>query len=276
VFDKDTVVVDTSATDSATLLETLISVLNKGGAITMANKKILTGTMENYDRIVAASGVHRLRHESSVGAGTPVCATLLRLLWSGDNVRFIQGAMSGTLGYISSELQKKLPFSEIVRKAKELGYTEPDPRDDLSGMDVARKALILSRMVGIRAEMSDINVVPLYPSKFASLTIEEFMNALPELDDNMAKQVEEADSQGKVLRFVASIDVANKKIEVGFKSVDKTSALGMLSGSDNMVTFETDIYSPNPLVLRGYGAGAEVTAAGCIGDIVELSSMRKN
>merc|ERR1719382_1655901 len=148
---------------------------------------------------------HRVRHESTVVAGVPVIAALGRVIASADPVRAISGSFSGTLGYVMSGLQEGGAFSEVVLKAKELGYTEPDPRDDLGGVDVARKALILARTLGMRLEMSDVNVEPLYPDSLAKLSVPDFLKALPTLDKSFGDKVAEASKQGKVLRYAASV-----------------------------------------------------------------------
>jgi homoserine dehydrogenase len=267
VLDSQTIVVDTSASDSEDLQRLLISALEKGSAVTMANKKILAGSQDFYDKLMS---FHRIRYESTVGAGTPFCASLLRIIWSGDKVFRIQGAFSGTLGFLCSELEKKKKFSDIVQNAKNLGFTEPDPRQDLCGLDVARKALILARAIGMRIELADISIEALYPKKLDDCSIDHFMQSLSSLDEEMAKRIDEAESQGKVLRYVADINATQEKVSVGIQSVCKSSTLGSLSGTDNICTFETELYS-NPLCIRGSGAGAEITAAGCLGDIVELS-----
>jgi homoserine dehydrogenase len=166
-------------------------------------------------------------------------------------------------------LQEGRLFSEIVREAHRLGYTEPDPRDDLSGLDVARKALILARGLGWQLDMTDIVVEGLYPSRMETLPVPEFLEALPDLDEQFQERVQVAASQGKVLRYTASVE--DGQCRVGPTVVDVNSPLGRLHGTDNLVEFHTHWYSPDPLVIQGRGAGTDVTAAGVLSDIVELA-----
>jgi homoserine dehydrogenase len=174
------------------------------------------------------------------------------------------------LGYICAGLQKGGRFSEIVREAKALGYTEPDPRDDLSGLDVARKALIIAREIGQLIEMDDIRLEPMIPAEFLALpSVEEFMNRLPELDALFAEKVEQASAQGKVLRYMAEVSPAS--VAVGLRAVDLSSAEGQLSGPENILIYQTERYKENPLVIRGPGAGAEVTAAGVYSDLLKVA-----
>ncbi|HXF60845.1 MAG TPA: hypothetical protein VNK95_04470, partial [Caldilineaceae bacterium] len=186
-----------------------------------------------------------------------------------DEVQRITGAFSGTLGYVMTGLQAGHPFSAVVREAHRLGYTEPDPRDDLGGVDVARKALILARGLGWRLEMDDVEVQGLYPAEMASLTVDEFMAALPTLDDHFRAQVEAAAAAGKVLRYAAQVE--NGACRVGPTLAPADSPLGRLTGTDNLVEFSTRWYSPNPLVVQGRGAGVDATAAGVLSDIIDLA-----
>ena len=270
------IVVDCTATEATAPV--LIGALAQGYRVVLANKKPLTIQQEVYDRLtragVTGSGcgvrqLNRTRWETTCGAGLPVIGTLNRLLASGDPVARIVGAFSGTLGFVMSGLQAGQPFSAVVREAHRLGYTEPDPRDDLSGVDVARKALILARGLGWRLELADVTVTGLHPDELATCPVAEFMDALPSLDAHFHSLVEEAAAQGKVLRYVAM--VANGKCSVGPQAVDANSPLGNLRGADNLVEFHTRWYQPTPLVVQGRGAGVDATAAGVLSDIVELA-----
>lgn len=272
------VVVDCTAT-SATI-PALLFALERRYKIVMANKKPLTSDQEVYDRLTAAGvtggddaapmrHLGRSRWETTVGAGLPVIATLNRLVSSGDEVQRIAGAFSGTLGYLMTGLQAGQPFSAVVREAHRLGYTEPDPRDDLGGVDVARKALILARGLGWQLEMDDVAVQGLYPPEMDELSVDAFLEALPSLDDSFREQVQSAAAAGKVLRYAAQ--VADGACRVGPTLVDAGSPLGRLSGTDNLVEFTTHWYSPNPLVIQGRGAGVDATAAGVLSDIIELA-----
>lgn len=277
------VVVDCTA--STATVPALLFALDRRYKIVLANKKPLTIEQEVYDRLTAAGGTTgngstaepapRVRHlgrarwETTVGAGLPIIVTLNRLVSSGDEVQRITGAFSGTLGYVMTGLQAGQPFSAVVREAHRLGYTEPDPRDDLGGVDVARKALILARGLGWRLEMDDVEVQGLYPAEMASLTVDEFMAALPTLDDSFREQVEAAAAAGKVLRYAAQVE--NGACRVGPTLVAADSPLGRLTGTDNLVEFSTRWYSPNPLVVQGRGAGVDATAAGVLSDIIDLA-----
>ena len=269
-----TVVVDCTASD--TTIPALLHALEaQASKVVLANKKPLTVQQEVYDRLTRAGGTDSSRHlgrtrwETTVGAGLPVIAMLNRLVASGDQVHHIAGTFSGTLGYVMTGLQEGKQFSDIVRKAHQLGYTEPDPRDDLGGVDVARKALILARGLGWQLEMSDLSIEGLYPAEMDDLSVDEFLDALPTLDQRFQDQVETAATQGKVLRYAANVE--NSQCVVGPTIVDSDSPLGRLNGTDNLVEFHSRWYTPNPLVILGRGAGVEATAAGVLSDIIELA-----
>lgn len=196
-------------------------------------------------------------------------STLQDLVATRDEVERISGCLSGTLGFVCSRLMEGQRFSEIVREAKSLGYTEPDPRDDLSGVDVARKALIIAREIGMKLEMHEIALTGLVTPPLMSLpSVAAFMEALPSLDAPMAERVETARGNGAVLRFVAEIQPSS--VEVGLREVSLSSPLAQLDGPDNLLVFRSERYHANPLVIRGPGAGAEVTAAGVYGDILKI------
>ena len=273
-------VVDVTATDAT--VPALLFARAQGYKIVLANKKPLTVSQEVYARLTRAgvtetasgtwSGTWALdavRWETTVGAGLPVIATLNRLVAAGDPVTHVAGTFSGTLGYVMTGLQAGQRFSAIVREAHKLGYTEPDPRDDLGGIDVARKALILARGIGWELDMEDVAVTGLYPAEMADLTVPEFLDAIERLDDDFAAQVDAAAAQGNVLRFAATL--ADGACTVGPAVVPATSPLGRLSGTDNLVEFHSHWYSPNPLVVQGRGAGVDATAAGVLSDVVELA-----
>jgi homoserine dehydrogenase len=280
------VVVDCTA--SAETAHALLFALERKYKVVLANKKPLTIDQEVYDRLTRAGatgagalgGVEdgdllpprhwgRCRWETTCGAALPVVSTLNRLIACGDSVRRIAGAFSGTLGFVMTGLQAGQPFSAVVREAHRLGYTEPDPRDDLGGLDVARKALILARGLGWRMAMEDIQVRGLYPTALSELSVAAFLDALPQLDADFRDRVAVAADEGKVLRYAATVE--NRCCRVGLTAVDAASPLGRLSGTDNLVEFHTRWYDPNPLVIQGRGAGAEVTASGVLSDIVELA-----
>jgi homoserine dehydrogenase len=270
------VVVDCTA--STATVPALVFALERRYRVVLANKKPLTIDQEVYDRLTSAGGTQgsgprrhlgRTRWETTVGAGLPVIVTLNRLVASGDEVQRIAGTFSGTLGYVMTGLQEGRPFSAIVREAHRLGYTEPDPRDDLGGVDVARKALILARGLGWQLDLPDVEVSGLYPAEMNDLSIEAFLDGLPELDGSFQGQVETAAAEAKVLRYAALVE--NGQCRVGPVTVAADSPLGRLRGTDNLVEFSTRWYSPNPLVVQGRGAGTDATAAGVLSDIIELA-----
>ncbi len=272
----DTIVVDCTATEATA--PALIAALARGYRVVLANKKPLTIQQEVYDRLTRAgeTGASHTprqmvatRWETTCGAGLPVIVTLHRLIASGDPVTRIAGAFSGTLGFVMTGLQEGKPFSAVVREAYQLGYTEPDPRDDLGGVDVARKALILARGLGWRIELEQVAITGLYPAEMADLSVAAFLDALPSLDAHFQKMVDEAAAQGKVLRYAAT--VADGGCVVGPLAVDAATPLGQLRGADNLVEFHTRWYHPQPLVVQGRGAGVDATAAGVLSDIVELA-----
>jgi aspartokinase/homoserine dehydrogenase 1 len=211
----------------------------------------------------------RILHEATVGAGLPIIDTYHKLIESGDRVDRIEGLLSGTLGYVLSEVGAGTPFSRAVRAAMSRGYTEPDPREDLSGMDVGRKALILGRLLGYTGELSRASVESLVPKWARSLSLKEFLQRLPELDEAWERRVRQAAAQGTVLRYVATVTPA--KIAVGLRAVPTSSPLAGIKGSANQLVFTTARYRTNPLVITGPGAGAEVTAAGVLNDILRLA-----
>ena len=203
-----------------------------------------------------------------MGAGLPVIAALRYLLDTGDRATAIKGCLSGTLGYLCAELERGVPYSVAVSQAHSLGYTEPDPREDLSGRDVARKMLILARTVGWPLEMADVIVDPLYPEALAGVSIEKFMEATQTLDEEYAHRVSEAQVEGDVLRYVARVGPEGG--DVRLVAVPRNSPLGALRGPANYIALDTTRYNAMPMVLSGPGAGPEVTAAGVLGDIIDL------
>ena len=257
------IVVDLTAT--AETIPALESALDRGYGAVTANKLPLAADLATFRRLVDH---RRFRWEATVGAGLPVIVTLTNLVNTGDAVQRIEGALSGTLGYLSSQLEAGQPFSDIVREAKRLGYTEPDPRQDLGGLDAARKALIMARMIGYPLELTDVSVESLYPAEMDTLSVDEFMAALPSLDEQYEVRVAEARAAGHTLRYVA--EVADGAARVGLQPLDPESRLARVRSSDSIVIFHTERYSENPLVVSGRGAGAYNTAAGVLGDILSL------
>jgi bifunctional aspartokinase / homoserine dehydrogenase 1 len=262
------VLVDLTADETAPSLELG---LTHGMDLVLANKRPLAGrraTSESLWQTARARG-RRILHEATVGAGLPIIDTYHKLTESGDRVDRIEGLLSGTLGYVMTEVGSGTPFSRAVRAAMSHGYTEPDPREDLSGMDVGRKALILARLLGYSGELSRTAVESLVPKWARALPLEEFLERLPELDEGWRRRVKEAVAEGTVLRYVATVTPA--KIAVGLRAVPASSPLAAIKGSANQLVFTTARYKANPLVITGPGAGAEVTAAGVLNDILRLA-----
>jgi homoserine dehydrogenase len=196
----------------------------------------------------------------------PVIDTLQRLLDSGDEIVQIEASMSGTLGYLCSALEQGSAFSTAVRYAHSQGWTEPDPRDDLSGADVARKALILARSCGLAWEMDAVKPVALFPEAMAQLKHNDFMSSLEQLDAEYERRVAGARAEEQVLRYTASVNADGAS--VALSGVIAAHPLASLRGADNLFSFTTQRYRERPLVIRGPGAGVEVTAAGVLSDIV--------
>ena len=267
IADSRTVTVDCSASDNT--IEALLAAVDKGGGVTMANKKPLCCPLSAFTRLLSPEVRSRFRYESTVGAGTPFITTLHRLLQANDCPHFIQGTLSGTLAYLCSGLQQGRKYSEVVQEAFKLGYTEPEPRDDLGGVDVGRKALILARSMGWQLELTDVSIEPLYPPSLAALSVPDFLAALPQLDEQYAQRNEAAKRDGKVLRYVATI--TEQKCKVGLEALPLDSPLGRLAGTDNLLVYRTPLYGEKGLVVQGGGAGGEVTAAGVLGDMIELA-----
>jgi aspartokinase/homoserine dehydrogenase 1 len=262
------VVVDLTADDTSEALE---AALTHGMDLVLANKLPLAGRRSASESLwqTARARGRRILHEATVGAGLPIIDTYHKLTESGDQVQRIEGLLSGTLGYVLSEVGDGVPFSRAVRSAMRLGYTEPDPREDLSGMDVGRKALILARLLGYRGELSRKSVESLVPNWARPLPLAQFLARLGELDAGWKRRVDAARAQGNALRYVATVTPG--KVAVGLKAVPLSSPLASIKGSDNQLVFTTARYQSNPLVIRGPGAGAEVTAAGVLNDILRLA-----
>jgi homoserine dehydrogenase len=262
------VLVDCSASDAVP--DQYAHWLHRGIHVVTPNKRAGSGPLHRWEAIQAASrhGGH-FRYEATVGAGLPVVQTLRDLLDTGDDLHTIEGMLSGTLAWLCYHHDGSHPFSEWVRQAHTLGYTEPDPRDDLSGMDVARKLVILAREAGWALSLNDVQVESLVPSELANVEKEMFFKRLPELDAAMADRLAQADAQGGVLRHVASLDPQGRA-RVRLQVVPADHAFAHSRQTDNVVQFTTRRYADNPLVIQGPGAGADVTAAGIFADVLRL------
>ena len=249
--------------------------LERGIHVITPNKRAHSGPAAYYHELkrIARSGNTHFLYEATVGAGLPVINTLKDLVVTGDDIERISGIFSGTLAYLFNVFDGTQPFSEIVREARARGYTEPDPRDDLSGMDVARKAVILAREAGLDRELDQLDVESLVPEKLAKASVDEFLERLADFDAPMAERVARARAEHKVLRYVADVDVRGRSARVRLDTFGADHPFANISLTDNIVQFVTRRYSANPLIVRGPGAGPDVTAAGIFADLLRLCSM---
>lgn len=246
-----------------------VEAMNEGLHVVTPNKKANTRDLGYYSdlRTTALKQRRQFLYETNVGAGLPVIDNLKKLIFAGDKLIKFKGILSGSLSFIFGKLDEGMSLSEATKIAREKGFTEPDPRDDLSGMDVARKVLILAREVGFKYELSDISVESVLPKELDFTgTKEEFMEKLPTADKILAERVEKAKSKGKRLRYVGEID--GNKCSVKIAEVDSDDPLYAVKNGENALAFYSEYYTPIPFVLRGYGAGNEVTAAGVFADIL--------
>ncbi len=260
----------TASKDIASLYQDL---LEHNISIIAANKIAASSEYENYAQLKQTAlqrGV-LFRFETNVGAGLPIIGTINDLKHSGDKILKIEAVLSGTLNFIFNELSAEVPFSETVRRAKEQGYSEPDPRIDLSGTDVVRKLVILSREAGYRVELSDVKKELFIPSDFFNSTEEEFWKNLPSLDESFEQKRKELEAQGKKWRFVATLD--HGETQVALKAVDHNHPFYNLEGSNNIVLLTTERYKEYPMQIQGYGAGASVTAAGVFANIMSIANI---
>ncbi|HET6314531.1 MAG TPA: homoserine dehydrogenase [Chloroflexia bacterium] len=262
------VVVDVTAERKA--YDALVQARQHGAHLVLCNKWALAEDIERYDALVHG-GSGRFLYETTVGAALPVINVLDSLLRTGDEVTAIDAAISGTLGYISTEIQTGVPFSAALAGAQSLGYTEPDPRDDLGGVDARRKALILARRLGMRLNMADIQVESLVPPGLDDISLTAFWQEIPLADMAYVNRVAEARARGNVLRYLARIDASGAS--VALREVPLDSLAGGLSGTESLFVFHTRRYGEQPLAVRGRGAGAEITASGVLGDILRLGGV---
>ncbi len=246
--------------------------LARGIHVITPNKRACSGPFDAYRDLQqkSATGSAHFFYETTVGAALPIISTLRDLVDTGDEIHSVQGIFSGTLAYLFNVYDGSTPFSEIVRQAKESGYTEPDPRDDLSGMDVARKLVILARELGLQTEIGDFPVENLVPEALRNGSVDEFLAGLSKYDDDIKKLYDDAQAAGKRLRYVGRLD-ADGNVSVGLESIDANHAFSNINLTDNIVQFETARYSANPLYVQGPGAGPEVTAGGVFSELLRLA-----
>lgn len=246
-------------------------VLNHGVSVVTANKQANTMSYDYYQNLrnTAWSNQVFFAYETNVGAGLPIIDTLQRLIRSGDDLVKFEGILSGSLSAIFGLLEEGYSFSQAVNRARDAGFTEPDPRDDLSGLDVARKLLIISRECGGKEEIDNVELKSLLPEDFDSTgSVDEFMERLPQVDGYFSDWQATLSEQGKRLRCVGSI--TKDGLKVGLQEVDEHHPLFSVKGGENAFAFTTRFYQPTPLVIRGYGAGAQVTGAGVFGDVLKM------
>jgi aspartokinase/homoserine dehydrogenase 1 len=284
VFDRDTdleafadhvraehlphaVIVDCSASDA--VADRYDGWLVRGIHVITPNKHAGSGSLERYEALRARTA--QWRYESTVGAGLPIITTLRDMLDTGDEVLAIEGILSGTLAFLFHRFDGSRPFSALVREAMELGYTEPDPRDDLSGLDVARKLVILARENGWRTTLEQVQLESLVPEPLRRITLADFLRRLPELDDPMQRRLAAAAAEDGVLRYVARLE-AGGRATVGLQPLTRDHALAHIRPTDNVVQFTTKRYRQNPLIVQGPGAGPEVTAMGVFADLLRVAA----
>jgi len=266
-----TVLIDCTA--SAAIAGRYAEWLAAGIHIVTPNKKANSADLAYYHRLQEArrAGASHYLYEATVGAGLPVVHTLRDLRETGDEITSIEGIFSGTLAYLFNVYDGRVAFSEIVQDARRRGFTEPDPRDDLSGQDVARKLIILGREMGLTLELQDVQVESLVPAELAGGSIEEFMAQLPRYDAAIAERLAAARARGKVLRYTGTLS-ASGEATVGLKELDARHAFANIALTDNVVRFATRRYCDNPLIVQGPGAGPEVTAGGVFADLLRLAA----
>lgn len=269
---KNLIAID--ATASREFVEFYIRLVRKGFHLVAANKIANTlseNFYKNLRRELKSNG-RQFYYETNVGAGLPVVDTLRNLYRSGEKVTRIRGVFSGSLSFIFNRFSEEgAVFSEVLEEAAKAGYTEPDAREDLSGNDVGRKLLILARELQLKKELSEVEIQTLIPSKLnGSTSAEEFKNRIAELDE-IYEALKKDQNEGHVLRYVGEIEVGSGSLEARLISEPESTALGQIKGADNVFEIYTESYSENPLVIRGAGAGAAVTARGVVTDILKLS-----
>ncbi|MCB0589579.1 MAG: bifunctional aspartate kinase/homoserine dehydrogenase I, partial [Phaeodactylibacter sp.] len=268
---SNTIFVDNTANEKvASYYE---SILDSSISISTPNKIATSSGYLQYQRLKAIAkkrGV-QFNYETNVGAGLPVISTLNDLINSGDRILKIEGVLSGSLSFIFNTFKEGVKFNEVVAEARRRGFTEPDPRIDLNGIDVRRKLAILARETGLPLEAKDIEVENILPEACqAAETVEGFMKELAKADEQFEKLRADAETEDKVLRMIARLEEG--RASIGLQKVDANDPFYTLSGSDNMIVFTTERYKDRPLVVRGPGAGAEVTAAGLFAEIITIGN----
>ena len=260
-------------TTSRTLAQLYVTWLEEGIHVITPNKKAGTEPYPYYQSLfeTCLRTGRRFLYETTVGAGLPVICTLKDLIQTGDRIHRIEGIVSGTLAWLFNQYDGSVPFSTLVREAREMGFTEPDPRDDLSGMDVGRKSVILARELGSKVEVEDIPIQSLVPDHLQQLPLEQFLERLEELDEPIQKLYAEATSKNEKLRYVGIVD-SDGSCSASLQSFPLSHAFAQATGTDNVICFTTERYMDQPLVIKGPGAGRAVTAGGVFSDILRLAA----
>ncbi|MCH4182927.1 MAG: bifunctional aspartate kinase/homoserine dehydrogenase I, partial [Prevotella sp.] len=260
----------TASKDIADLYQTF---LENNISVVAANKIAASDQYDKYVKLkqTALSKGVKFRFETNVGAGLPIIGTINDLRNSGDKILKIEAVLSGTLNFIFNEISADIPFSQTVHRAKQEGYSEPDPRIDLSGVDVIRKLVILTREAGYRIEQSDVEKHLFIPQSYFEGSLEDFWKNLPNLDTSFEKERKQLEKDGKRWRFVASMEGGKASVEL--KSISKDHPFYNLEGSNNIVLLTTERYKEYPMLIQGYGAGASVTAAGVFANVMSIANI---
>jgi aspartokinase/homoserine dehydrogenase 1 len=268
---RNSIFVDITANEA--VASVYYQLLQKSISVVACNKIAASSAYSNYKKLktLAREFNCQFLFETNVGAGLPVIATLNDLIHSGDRVQKIQAVLSGTLNFVFNNYDGSRKFADIVKQAQDEGYTEPDPRFDLGGTDVMRKIMILAREAGEKIEMEDIANNTFMPASCMKGSVDDFYIAMAKEEEHFKKLLEKAKADGCILKFVASFD--NGKASVGLQHIDPKHDLYHLYGKDNIVLFYTDRYKDQPMVVKGAGAGAEVTASGVFADIIRASKV---
>lgn len=258
------------ATGSMEVAKLYLELIENGIHVVTPSKLANTIEQSYYDSLKRASSQNNVQYhyETTVGAALPVIQVIKDLIETGDEIIEISGVVSGTMTYLFNQLENGTRFSHAVVKARSLGYAEPDPRDDLSGEDVARKFLIIARTCGLVLERSDIEVESLIPKSLAGVDANSFLSLFSDFDQEWTERIKKEQNAGRTLRYTGLFK--DGRIRVGIDAVDKSSALGQLTGTNNLIQIKTRRYYDQPLIIQGPGAGKEVTAAGVLADIQKI------
>ena len=261
-------------TDSGDVAAQYYDILSHNISVVASNKIAASSSYNNYIMLKETAKARDVKFlfETNVGAGLPIINTINALTNSGDSILHIDAALSGTLNYIFNTVSNEIPLSRAIKMAIEAGYSEPDPRVDLSGKDVLRKMVILAREAGYTIEQEDVDVDYFIPKEYFDNDLDTFMTLIPNLDADFEQMRMQYAQEGKLLRYVASLNDGHAKI--GLQAVDSSHPLYQMEGSNNVILITTDRYHEYPMIIKGYGAGACVTAAGVFADIISIANIR--